>query len=747
MLHSRRHWCLLAGRCLLAAILLTSPAAAQASNRIYVPMVRLGGEPAIPASSLDRIDQAEAAGTITHEQALAYSVYALFGDPRLPAHFAGAASEDSQVMAHLRAEWHTLSAGTQSALAPFLLPPPAPGSWYSTGTVSAAGLAPQAGLWATLTAGSGVKVWYNLEQEGDAAKAAGLVTAIDAVIYPRLVELMGRAWLSDAGQSDDGGDGMLDVYLVRDEHVTYRGLTTTYDGCEESPAWIVLTSDKPLGDATTPGMVHTAAHEMLHAVQYSYPLQDPCETYAWLQEATSKWFEHYTYPAAQSEHEYAPVYLSDTQNSLEAGPQSRTYSAYLYPFFLTETLGTGEPVRRMWENAASMDSLSAVDQSGASFADHWKGFALANWNQGPESRYQTWDDLTAHPQQPGTDHDVSGVTQIWEYLLPSHLEHLSIQYRRYRFTDQSARTVVFYNGLTHELAHDDGQAIPQGDDSVTYYSKGALPAEDVAALSVQALIKFEGNPLWEVQDWTAKPFVAFCRDKRAERIEELVLILANSEHDPTDPNYDFTARGVAPTLLISPVGCWRWQGWAEMWTATGVPGYVPRYDHVRVDNIVWEPVGWDWRGRSYHVASATATECTLHYAWFFYPQDRMEQCVFDSTTCPTDVLLASLISYSGVTSGSLKGAYTARAYSTSMHGQLVCLDMGSPDYPPYVGPYDCASQPWLYTDNSDGSWGSTVTPAPTLVGGTLMQGSHVLDLGFETWVYTSTWHFESVREP
>jgi len=559
---------------------------------------------------------------------------------------------------------------------------------------------------------------------------------------------MGRGWLSDAGQPDDGGDGMLDIYLVRDANLTYRGLTSTYDGCEESPAWIVLTSDKPLGDATTPGLLQTAAHEMLHAVQFSYPLHDACASYAWLQEATAKWFEHTAYPDAQSEHEYAPVYLSDTHHSLEAGPLSRHYSAYLYPFFLTETLGTGEPVRRMWENAATMDSLSAVDQSGASFADHWKDFALVNWNQGPESRYQSWDDLTATVQQEHPDHTVAGVTRIWEYILPSHLEHLSIQYERYRFTDETARTVVFYNGLAHELAHDDAQTIPQGDDSVTYYSKGALPADDVAALSVQALIKFEDNPVWVLQDWTAREFVAFCRDQRAERIEELVLILANAAHDPTDPNYDFTARGVQPTLLISPVGCWRWQGWAEMSVAPQEVGTKDSdiYEDVRASNLVWERKSWysgGW-GAQYGLVSGTTGTWTYHEVF------RSSGCSADLTLDPLDLsadecAAASVLqTFFGVTSGHLKNGYSSRG--------LTCPDSTTavyecPGYPPSELGIIRLSD-WLQTDRSAViGYAIPITPMQTVVNGTLMEGSYAWP---ELWYNdqaTYTWRFEAQREP
>jgi len=321
------------------------PAHAQGQVTIYLPLITAGsgapGAPTQPSEVL--IDQAEAAGTITHEQALMYKVYALFGDSRLPAQFNGAETEDSQIMFHLRAEWNALSAGTRANLAPFLLPPNAPGSWPELATVSGQGVGAQAIEWRNVLATSGVRVWYQTRFAGDDVKAAGVAAAIDGRIFTVLLSLMGRTWLPDGGYASNGGDPLLDIYLVQGAGIGYLGLTTPYGGCEETAAWVNLKSDRPLGDDTTRGIVQTATHEMMHTIQFTYPLSDACSTYDWLAEATAKWSEHLTYPHAQSEQPYAPSYLNTAYWPLENTTGQRWYGAYLYPFFVTETQGRPTP--------------------------------------------------------------------------------------------------------------------------------------------------------------------------------------------------------------------------------------------------------------------------------------------------------------------------------------------------------------------------------------------------------------------
>lgn len=460
---------MVAGLAVSVALLGAVTVSAQGSDTVYLPLSLRNavsgmqpdpGNPGNPGpgagkSSKTLIEEAEKAGTITHEQALVYEVFALFGDSRLPAQFrTSVPAVDSRVLAHVRDEWAGLSPQARADLLPFLLPPNAPGSWHELTTVGVqAGLQAQAVEWRWVVSASGVKVWYQTRYQGDDAKAAGVAAAIDSVIKPKLDEVMDRPWMTDGGQPTNGGDERLDIYLIRG--VQYDGLTTPYAGCETTPAFILLNSELPLGGATKVGLVQIAAHEMLHAVQLAYPLKEACSTYDWLSEASAVWFEHATYPKAQSEHITAPFFLETAHLPLEDKTGSRYYGAYLYLLSVTKTRDSDIAVGRMWENAGSMSSLQAVNDV-APFDPLWSNFVLYNWNQGPHTEYRTWDNMTHTVKPLNPAQDLAGHPAVTRVLMPVTLEHLSAQYFHFRFTDSNVRSVMFLNGLTHDLALESG---------------------------------------------------------------------------------------------------------------------------------------------------------------------------------------------------------------------------------------------------------------------------------------------------
>ncbi len=80
------------------------------------------------------------------------------------------------------------------------------------------------------------------------------------------------------------------------------------------------------------------------------------------------------------------------------------------------------------------------------------------------------------------------------------------------------------------------------------------------AVKVQALVKVGGT--WQpVHDWTGYRGQAFCRDMRAEWIEELLIVLTNSNWQ--DPNH--VLHAYQPMQLVATnVGCWRWSGTAKL---------------------------------------------------------------------------------------------------------------------------------------------------------------------------------------
>jgi hypothetical protein len=88
-------------------------------------------------------------------------------------------------------------------------------------------------------------------------------------------------------------------------------------------------------------------------------------------------------------------------------------------------------------------------------------------------------------------------------------------------------------------------------------------------MDVQALIKI--NNTWTQEDWSISGQEVFCRDRKAQRIQELVLIITNSNFKKTQANYNFTPVNLAPVLLVSSTGCYQWKGTFDVaYTSGGV---------------------------------------------------------------------------------------------------------------------------------------------------------------------------------
>ncbi|MCO6452640.1 MAG: hypothetical protein J5I90_17800 [Caldilineales bacterium] len=543
------------------------------------------------------IEQALARNEIDEETALIYKVFAEFGDLRLPESYRGDDSqvEDSNTLQEVVERFDNLSTQAHTTLQPFLLRPPTPGSWLEPTAVglsqSTAAAIPQV-AWGTVDTVSGkIKVWYQHRYVSDESKADDIALALDAIIWPDLIDdLEMKAPLSDLSYPDSGGDGRLDIYLV---HIVNRGVTHPIDGCEQTPAYILINSDRPIGDATHEGIVQTMVHELMHASQFAYPVQKACSEYDWLAEATSKWAEDYVYPLANSEQPYLPPFLQSIDLPLEdASDIRRPYGAYLWPFYLTHPDANGL-IPAIWSETVDGDSLEAIDRSiPGGFEQQWAEFTLLNWNRPPVTDYQTWDNLTRHVEGSAVrtiDVTLQGVGDKRQALeLLGGVEHLAAEYFHLKFVDNEARTVAFYNGYTYKVAEQDVdllRGLESGSLFGVQYTSEALSPEERKGAHVKALVKITGKD-WRVEDWTEKPIAIFCRDKADERVEELVLIFSNSLFEPRDESSVRKPKGLAPTLWVSDIGCWQWEGTAQ-WDFHDIgPYWDATYTHSAL--VTWK---------------------------------------------------------------------------------------------------------------------------------------------------------------
>ncbi|MGE5234780.1 MAG: hypothetical protein ACM3O7_00340 [Acidobacteriota bacterium] len=510
-------------------------------------------------SSETLIDAAEAAGTLNHETAVLYHVYAIFGDARLPDVYRGddTGTIDSIYLGNVVAEWNSYSAATQAALQPFLIPPAYQQSFQGVAAgISALDSPPSCSPlsnWDFVENTSGhVRVWFDVDT-GDRTVAGVFLLQAENTIWPALQTLMGLQHLplSDGGFGCNGGSERLDIYLADVPQST----TVPYplsSGCSNSPVFILLRR------STTAALL---AHEMFHAFQWSFPLAGCIASpdYRWWAEASAEWVQDYVYPHDQHEHESAKELLFDPKKPLDLYNDPHWYGAYLLPFFVYRSTGHADFVRQSWENGRTSKAVQALNDALASvgpgdLAKVWPDVALHNWNRAPVDQYTTWDSFpnTLRASSNGATINASALPYS-ESTLTVDLPHLSATYKHFVFSGTEISSVAFWNGVTYDL---EKQAVP----IIGPLWNPQTPNPDaVKGIKVQALYKV--NNVWTQEDWTEKPYALFCRDLAAERLQELVLVISNSRLDDTAGS--FKPVGMAPVLWVSGIGCYQWKGTAS----------------------------------------------------------------------------------------------------------------------------------------------------------------------------------------
>lgn len=481
-----------------------------------------------PPTSFELIEKALARGEIDEETALSYKVFAVYLDPRLPGRFKGDDSKvrDTLIAAEVATRWPSLSPATQALLTPFLLPPAAPGSWLEFQHQQALMAGPAAPVeWVTLSRPGGeVKVWYQTRYPGDDVLAAKILNDLEDIVWQALTDLMGRGPLGDGGLPNNGGDDLFDVYIVR---IGNDGEAHPYPGgCDHRPAFMLV-------NGATPVVPATIVHEFMHAITLGYDVVG-CEypEYRWLSEATATWSEDFIspkYDTAQDEQGYAPALLNHSEYSLDMLGAQHEYGAYLWPFYLARTYQP-ELIRTIWDATATKDSREAVDGAiPGGFLERWPEFAKLNLNREPVDEYNQWDGLTPGARFYSFYRGSIPSGSESEIPLKADVQSLAALYHRITPFDSAVTQVRYENG--------------------DRFFSGAEPRA-----KVEALIKIEGQP-WTSEDWTRLPDREFCRTKPEERVEELVIIISNSEWEDRGDLLDPGSPAPLLRLKNEPCSC------------------------------------------------------------------------------------------------------------------------------------------------------------------------------------------------
>lgn len=639
--------------------LVASSKAGPARSAAATIVVLADDDPGSPTSD-QLIARALSRGELDAEAALEYRVFAAFGDDRLPDAYRGDDSDvvDDAALLDVVQRFDGLSAQARDVLQPFLLPPYDDASWLALRPVERSsrdlGAPPGHFLdeWDSFEWPDGiVRVWWLRKNEpGDKARAMNIAAAVDIVIAPKLDALGFRRPLPDgghvtAGITIAGGDDRLDILLT--DHIRYS-ITVPYDGCKQTPAYIELAHGA--NDAIV-------AHEYMHAVQFAYHPAAACDDEAqrWLREATATWAEDWIFPFVQDEHRFARYLLDVPELPLEKFDElpgdpsdpivpiakAHQYGGYLFPYYLAQA---SDPnlIRKIWSATTGTTSvLQAIDDSiPGGFKRVWPAFTRFNWNRkdtawGKYREFRSQNPLGDHLQRTATPVKdfaprlvaLSGLDD--QIRLEAPVEHLAARYYHFKFPDTDGpdggppRSVLFYNGQTFKLSEQEDLVDFQK--TYRHLVTDGVPEAAKRGASIWALFKIAGEQAWrEPEEWTGKETRFFCRDRKSERIEELVLVVSNSAFD--DP-YRLKPPDEPPLLFFSKVGCWRWKALTQVKYDSGPGGFrttvsasnvlfahpdVPDLDEAQDGRLQFFPVGgqidWEIEGT---LAVDDGTFCTL----------------------------------------------------------------------------------------------------------------------------------------
>jgi hypothetical protein len=561
-------------------------------------------------SSYQLIDLAVGNGSLSQEQALIYKAYVDFNYPGLPAQYKGndngaVPDAQSQIMAYLD-QGGSLSQAALDALHPFFVPAYFQGSWWQRRLDTLAGGMPALsstvpasspycnawnaacgvlGNWKAVV-GTKVAVWYLAAYEAtDQPKAVVLLNEFErsSGIWDRLTALMGRTPIADTGSFGlmSKTDGILDVVLV--DTMGPKGEGTTYTSsmtvCRAQPAYIYLNRNLAID-----GLFANAAHEFMHAIQFSYNSIGCPTDYYTIKEATAVWATHYMYPqgifGTRWETRYAPNYLGQPNKAFDQNPGDDLfrYGAYLFPLYLENRFGAAV-VKEIWDKTTSSASelrainSALVDNHSKTLDEVWPQFAAANYSQNDPANYAlTLQALkTSDLTKLAEDYtDASNFTGTAWVPFSVNLPHTSASYHRMTFSRLDTRNLMIVNGISYKAT---AESYPGYNGSVVYGS--FLTDDERRGASVQLLYKINGNWLSGTVNLTNVQLpMLVCRDDPATLVDEIVFIYSNGEFDPAKPNYSTLApRGISPGMHITNIGCRAWTGTFNLVNNVG-PGSV-----------------------------------------------------------------------------------------------------------------------------------------------------------------------------
>jgi uncharacterized protein (TIGR03382 family) len=217
-------------------------------------------------------------------------------------------------------------------------------------------------------------------------------------------EAMGyHAVPSDEACASNGGDGLVDIYLV---HFTAADGSThaECDGSTCSSFALVESTFKNKGYADAQeGFKTVVTHELFHAVQNTYKPEDA----PFWAEGTAQWAMKKVHPELQDFERQMPAFFADTTRSIDAPPGGVSagflYGSAVWPLFLSIRQGD-DFIRTVFEGELDgTGPLPAIEKAlqakGTSLAAEYPLFAAWNVGTGKLKSQGGYPDAAKYPGQ------------------------------------------------------------------------------------------------------------------------------------------------------------------------------------------------------------------------------------------------------------------------------------------------------------------------------------------------------------
>jgi len=345
-----------------------------------------------------------------------------------------------------------------------------------------------------------------------------------------------RAPKSDLTSPNNGGNGLVDVYITQLGDQGLYGYCTTDDPNAEPnsgyqffdfSAYCVVDDDYaefPPSSQGLSGLQVTLAHEFFHAIQFAYDAAEDL----WFMESTATWMEDEVYDDIDDNHQYFPRSpLGMPEIPLDYNDGLNVYGAWLFPRFITETSPTDPGhvlIRRVWELAdasAGGRDLYGIKAYAVAIKDELPGvkfrWVFADFgmrNDAPEALYEEGADYPPPPPDAVvkvTRHNAGGhgVERL------NHLSNAYVWFRPGRGVGTDAKLLVRMDGPAYRAGPEASvvvffesgkvKSIPlpltkQGIAETTVpFGRGKVAQVDL--VMTNASTRIEGGDCWVDPDW------------------------------------------------------------------------------------------------------------------------------------------------------------------------------------------------------------------------------------------------------